>query len=98
MAPAPDGSQRRNTLRPGNSASAPSASSMRRSWLYLATRSERDGAPVLICPQPVATNCGQIKTGSLSRSDRTAKYNQLLRIEEELGTEARYAGRATLRG
>jgi enolase len=42
----------------------------------------------------VATNCGQIKTGSLSRSDRLAKYNQLLRIEEELGSAARYAGRA----
>ncbi len=40
----------------------------------------------------VATNCGQIKTGSLSRSDRTAKYNQLIRIEEELGPVARYAG------
>ena len=45
----------------------------------------------------VATNCGQIKTGSLARSDRTAKYNQLLRIEEELGTQARYAGRAALK-
>ncbi|HET6468479.1 MAG TPA: phosphopyruvate hydratase [Geminicoccaceae bacterium] len=44
----------------------------------------------------VATNCGQIKTGSLSRSDRLAKYNQLLRIEEELGSAARYAGRAAL--
>ena len=42
----------------------------------------------------VATNCGQIKTGSLSRSDRTAKYNQLLRIEEQLGPAARYAGAA----
>ena len=41
----------------------------------------------------VATNCGQIKTGSLSRSDRIAKYNQLLRIEEELGIQAVYAGR-----
>ncbi|MFQ5519650.1 MAG: phosphopyruvate hydratase, partial [Mariprofundus sp.] len=41
----------------------------------------------------VATNCGRIKTGSLSRTDRTAKYNQLLRIEEELGSRARYAGR-----
>jgi len=41
----------------------------------------------------VATNCGQIKTGSLSRSDRTAKYNQLLRIEEELGDSAVYGGR-----
>ncbi|MHB1219532.1 MAG: phosphopyruvate hydratase [Alphaproteobacteria bacterium] len=45
----------------------------------------------------VATNCGQIKTGSLSRSDRLAKYNQLIRIEEELGPAARYAGRAALR-
>ena len=45
----------------------------------------------------VATNCGQIKTGSLSRSDRTAKYNQLIRIEENLGRAARYAGRSILR-
>jgi enolase len=44
----------------------------------------------------VATGCGQIKTGSLSRSDRTAKYNQLLRIEEGLGAAARFAGRAAL--
>jgi enolase len=44
----------------------------------------------------VATNCGQIKTGSLARSDRVAKYNQLLRIEEELGKAARYAGRSVL--
>ena len=46
----------------------------------------------------VATNCGQIKTGSLARSDRTAKYNQLIRIEEELGATARYAGGTILRG
>jgi enolase len=45
----------------------------------------------------VATNCGQIKTGSLSRSDRTAKYNQLIRIEAALGAAARYAGRTVLR-
>ena len=45
----------------------------------------------------VAANCGQIKTGSLSRSDRTAKYNQLIRIEAELGAAARYAGRSILR-
>ena len=44
----------------------------------------------------VATNAGQIKTGSLSRSDRLAKYNQLLRIEEELGKQAVYAGRSIL--
>jgi enolase len=46
----------------------------------------------------VATNCGQIKTGSLARSDRLAKYNQLIRIEEELGETAIYAGRTVLRG
>ena len=46
----------------------------------------------------VATNCGQIKTGSLARSDRLAKYNQLIRIEEQLGETAVYAGRSILRG
>ena len=46
----------------------------------------------------VATNCGQIKTGSLSRSDRLAKYNQLIRIEEMLGETAVYAGRSILKG
>jgi len=46
----------------------------------------------------VATNCGQIKTGSLARSDRLAKYNQLIRIEEGLGASAVYAGRSVLRG
>ena len=45
----------------------------------------------------VATNCGQIKTGSLSRSDRLAKYNQLIRIEEMLGESAEYAGASILR-
>ncbi len=45
----------------------------------------------------VATNCGQIKTGSLARSDRTAKYNQLIRIEQELGKAGKFAGRAILR-
>jgi enolase len=45
----------------------------------------------------VATNCGQIKTGSLARSDRLAKYNQLIRIEEELGSVAAYAGRSIFR-
>src|SRR5215207_5877941 len=66
--------QERNTERPGNSASAPSASSMRRSWLYFATRSERDGAPVLIWPHPVATARSAIVTSSVSteRCDMTA--------------------------
>jgi enolase len=45
----------------------------------------------------VATNCGQIKTGSLARSDRLAKYNQLIRIEESLGTTALYAGNSILK-
>ena len=52
---------------------------------------------VTIADLAVATNCGQIKTGSLSRSDRIAKYNQLLRIEEELGPRAKYAGSTILR-
>jgi enolase len=45
----------------------------------------------------VATNCGQIKTGSVARADRTAKYNQLLRIEEELGAQGAYPGRRAFR-
>ena len=61
-------------MRPGYSASAPSASSIRSSWLYFATRSERDGAPVLICPQPVATARSAIVVSSVSpeRCDMTA--------------------------
>jgi enolase len=66
---------------------------------YRAVMSHRSGETedATIADLAVATNCGQIKTGSLSRSDRTAKYNQLLRIEEELGAAARYAGAAALR-
>ena len=66
---------------------------------YRAVMSHRSGETedATISDLAVATNCGQIKTGSLARSDRTAKYNQLLRIEEELGKEARYAGRAALK-
>ncbi len=66
---------------------------------YRAIVSHRSGETedVTIADLAVATNCGQIKTGSLSRTDRTAKYNQLLRIEEELGSAARYAGRRVLR-
>ncbi|WP_448577800.1 phosphopyruvate hydratase [Thermaurantiacus sp.] len=65
---------------------------------YRAVMSHRSGETedATIADLAVATGCGQIKTGSLSRSDRLAKYNQLLRIEEELGETARYAGRATL--
>jgi len=66
---------------------------------YRAVMSHRSGETedATISDLAVATGCGQIKTGSLSRSDRLAKYNQLLRIEEELGREARYAGMAVLR-
>jgi enolase len=66
---------------------------------YTAVMSHRSGETedATIADLAVATNCGQIKTGSLARSDRTAKYNQLLRIEEELGPQARYAGGAALR-
>jgi enolase len=52
---------------------------------------------VTIADLAVATGCGQIKTGAPSRSDRVAKYNQLLRIEEELGADAEYPGRAVFR-
>lgn len=63
---------------------------------YTAVMSHRSGETedATIADLAVATNCGQIKTGSLARSDRLAKYNQLIRIEEELGTSAIYAGRA----
>ena len=66
---------------------------------YTAVMSHRSGETEdsTIADLAVATNCGQIKTGSLARSDRTAKYNQLLRIEQELGSQAEYAGRAALK-
>jgi enolase len=66
---------------------------------YRAVMSHRSGETedATIADLAVATNCGQIKTGSLARSDRTAKYNQLIRIEEELGSQAIYAGRGALK-
>ena len=66
---------------------------------YTAVMSHRSGETedATIADLAVATNCGQIKTGSLARSDRTAKYNQLLRIEQELGAQAQYAGRTALK-
>ncbi|MEL6734345.1 MAG: phosphopyruvate hydratase, partial [Pseudomonadota bacterium] len=66
---------------------------------YTAVMSHRSGETedTTIADLAVATNCGQIKTGSLSRSDRLAKYNQLLRIEEDLGTQAHYAGASMIR-
>ena len=67
---------------------------------FTAVMSHRSGETedATIADLAVATNCGQIKTGSLARSDRLAKYNQLIRIEEELGDAAVFAGRAILRG
>ena len=67
---------------------------------YTAVMSHRSGETedATIADLAVATNCGQIKTGSLARSDRLAKYNQLIRIEEQLGPAAEYAGRSVLRG
>ncbi len=67
---------------------------------YTAVMSHRSGETEdsTIADLAVATNCGQIKTGSLARSDRIAKYNQLIRIEEELGPQASYAGRSILKG
>jgi enolase len=66
---------------------------------YTTVMSHRSGETEdsTIADLAVATNCGQIKTGSLARSDRTAKYNQLLRIEQQLGKQALYAGRSTLK-
>ena len=66
---------------------------------YTAVMSHRSGETedTTIADLAVATNCGQIKTGSLARSDRVAKYNQLIRIEEELGPQAHYAGRGIFR-
>ncbi len=76
------------------------AVSMAQRARYTAVMSHRSGETedYTIADLAVATNCGQIKTGSLSRSDRLAKYNQLIRIEEELGDAARYAGRDILMG
>lgn len=67
---------------------------------YTSVMSHRSGETedATIADLAVATNCGQIKTGSLARSDRLAKYNQLIRIEEALGASAEYAGRSILRG
>jgi enolase len=65
---------------------------------YTSIMSHRSGETedVTIADLAVATNCGMIKTGSASRTDRVAKYNQLLRIEEELGPIARYPGKSAL--
>jgi enolase len=83
----------------GSLSEALSAIEMAHTNAYRAVMSHRSGETedATIADLAVATNCGQIKTGSLARSDRTAKYNQLLRIEEALGDQAEYAGRSVLR-
>jgi enolase len=67
---------------------------------YTSVMSHRSGETEdsIIADLAVALNCGQIKTGSLSRSDRLAKYNQLIRIEEQLGSSAKYAGFSVVKG
>ena len=76
------------------------AMSLARDAGYTAVMSHRSGETedVSIADLAVATGCGQIKTGAPSRSDRVAKYNQLLRIEEQLGSDAEFPGRAAFRG
>ena len=69
----------------------------RAGWNAVMSHRSGETEDATIADLAVATNCGQIKTGSLARSDRTAKYNQLIRIEAELGPAARYAGRTILR-
>jgi enolase len=75
------------------------AVAMARDARYASVISHRSGETedTTIADLAVATGAGQIKTGSASRSDRVAKYNQLLRIEEELGSKARYAGKSAIR-
>ncbi len=70
----------------------------RAGWRCVISHRSGETEDTTIADLVVATGCGQIKTGSLSRTDRVAKYNQLIRIEEELGAAARYAGRTVLRG
>ncbi|MFF4388141.1 phosphopyruvate hydratase [Streptomyces sp. NPDC001552] len=72
------------------------ATAHRAGWTAVMSHRSGETEDTTIADLAVATGCGQIKTGSLSRSDRTAKYNQLIRIEEELGDSARFAGRSAL--
>jgi enolase len=69
----------------------------RAGWKAVMSHRSGETEDATIADLAVATNCGQIKTGSLARSDRTAKYNQLMRIETLLGSAGRYAGRTILR-
>jgi enolase len=69
----------------------------RAGWTAVMSHRSGETEDSTIADLAVATNCGQIKTGSLARSDRTSKYNQLIRIEAQLGSAARFAGRTILR-
>jgi enolase len=69
----------------------------RAGWKAVMSHRSGETEDATIADLAVATNCGQIKTGSLARSDRTSKYNQLIRIEQQLGDAARYAGSTILR-
>jgi enolase len=69
----------------------------RSGWTAIVSHRSGESEDVTIADLVVATNAGQIKTGAPARTDRIAKYNQLLRIEEELGSAARYAGRSALK-
>ena len=66
-------------------------------WGVMASHRSGETEDTTIADLAVATNCGQIKTGSLARSDRLAKYNQLMRIEEMLGDQASYPGKSVLK-
>ncbi len=94
----PEEFTRRLRHRPGRRASATGRDRAARAAGWGAIISHRSGETedTFIADLAVATGVGQIKTGSASRSDRVAKYNRLLRIAEELGAEARFAGRGAL--
>ena len=70
----------------------------RAGWTSVISHRSGETEDATIADIAVGSNAGQIKTGSLSRSDRLAKYNQLIRIEEQLGSAAKYAGRSILKG
>ncbi|WP_098020211.1 phosphopyruvate hydratase [Streptomyces sp. b62] len=84
------------TVATARRAGATVATARRAGWSAVMSHRSGETEDTTIADLAVATGCGQIKTGSLSRSDRTAKYNQLIRIEEELGDSAQYAGGALL--
>ena len=85
------------TLEKGFGATSVLEIAQRAGWGTVFSHRSGETEDTTIADLAVATNCGQIKTGSLSRSDRLAKYNQLIRIEEQLGDSAVFAGRSVLR-